>query len=95
MVSGLRILHIQFRTPILIVVFSAILATFTYTLIAPAVAQEPQYRSWSLRDLFRSRKSERVAPPEAIPTQPPKVRTQTRKSTAKSAPAEPPTRADA
>ncbi|MBN9250296.1 MAG: hypothetical protein BGO03_10920 [Mesorhizobium sp. 61-13] len=90
MVSGLRIRDIQFRKPILIVVFSALLATFTYALIAPAVAQEPQYRSWSLRNLFRPRKSERVAPPEAIPTQPPKARTQTRKSTVRTAPAEPP-----
>lgn len=90
MVSALRIRNIQFRTPILIVAFAALLALFAEAMNAPAMAQEPKYRSWSLRDLFRPRKSERVTPPEAIPTQPPKARAQTRKSTARSAPAEPP-----
>lgn len=90
MVSALRIRNILFRTPILIVAFAALLALFTDAMNAPAMAQELQYRSWSLRDLFRPRKSERVTPPEAIPTQPPKARAQTRKSTVRSAPAEPP-----
>ncbi|KQZ86955.1 hypothetical protein ASD64_05685 [Mesorhizobium sp. Root157] len=90
MVSALRIRATLFRTPILILAFAALLAVFAGALHSPAMAQEPQYRSWSLRDLFRPRKSERIAPPEAIPMQPPKARTQTRKSIQRSAPAEPP-----
>ncbi len=82
--------RIPSRKPVAVAPFAAALALCAGAMQAPAVAQEQQFRSWSLRELFRPRKSERVVPPAAVPSQPPKARTQTRKSTAKAQqPAEP------
>jgi hypothetical protein len=57
---------------------------------APVMAQEQEYRPWSLRDLFMPRRVERIAPPAIILEQPPKARKQTRKTIARTTPAEPP-----
>ncbi|MBB6413137.1 SGNH/GDSL hydrolase family protein [Mesorhizobium sangaii] len=85
MASAARIAGLVRRMPVLILAVVVLAVGVAGAFHAPAMAQEQQYRGWSLRDLLFPRRSERIEPPLNIQKAKPKPR----KPRVPRAPAEP------